>query len=282
MDSTLAWLNAQRANGVAATTLVERMRVLTRFSEWLERPPGDAETDEVSDWFARHYDAWGPATRASYYGHLVAFYRWQIETERRDDNPMDRIKRPKVPRTAPRPVPDEHMPRLLAAANRRRTRAMILLGALAGLRVSEIAQVRGEHVDVLGASLRVKGKGGVVAEIALHPMLAELAVTMPRRGPWFPTRVGNRSGKDHILGRSVSTLISGAMRRAGVPGTPHSLRHWFATTLLDDGADLRTVQELLRHASLATTQIYTRVRPQRKADAVGRLDPWRSQHGHAA
>ncbi|BDC71103.1 tyrosine-type recombinase/integrase [Prescottella equi] len=66
------------------------------------------------------------------------------------------------------------------------------------------------------------------------------------------------------------------MRRAGLQRTAHRLRHWYGTTLLDDGADLRVVQELLRHASLSTTQIYTKVPDGRRRTAVKALDPWRA------
>jgi integrase/recombinase XerD len=68
----------------------------------------------------------------------------------------------------------------------------------------------------------------------------------------------------------------GGDARAGVPGTPHALRHWFGTGLLAGGADLRTVQECLRHQSVATTQIYTRAPDDRRHEAIAGLDPWAS------
>ena len=82
-------------------------------------------------------------------------------------------------------------------------------------------------------------------------------------------------------GKSVSDVVGRTMRRAGVNATPHALRHWYATTLLANGADLRTVQELLRHKSLATTQVYTKVSDERRRQAVDDLDPlrWRTRRG---
>lgn len=273
---TERWHRSMRADGLARGTRTERERVMRRFSESIDVLPECATTDHISDWFADNLERWQPSTRSSYYGHLKSFYTWLILMDHRDDDPMIRIKRPKVPRTEARPVPDEHMPRLLARVNRKRSRAMILLGALAGLRVSEIARVRGDDFDLLGGTLRVLGKGGIVTDVILHPLLIEMAIQMPRKGPWFPTHIGNRQGDaGSILGRSVSTIIGNNMRRAGVPGTPHSLRHWFGTTLVDDGTDMRTVQELLRHASLQTVQIYTKVSKAKKQAGVTRLDPWR-------
>lgn len=73
---------------------------------------------------------------------------------------------------------------------------------------------------------------------------------------------------EHMLGKSVSDVVGRTMRRAGVAGTPHSLRHWYGTSLLDDGNDLRIVQELLRHKSIQTTQIYTRVSTTRQREAI--------------
>lgn len=146
--------------------------------------------------------------------------------------------------------------RLLAGRMHRRTRAMILLGAFQGLRVHEIAKVRVEDVDTDDKVLRVNGKGGVDAVLPLHPLVEALVPGMPRRGWWFPSYEDTRRC---VRAASVSLTIGKAMTREGVHGSAHSLRHWYATWLLRSGADAVTVQQLLRHASLATTQIYTKV-----------------------
>jgi len=129
-------------------------------------------------------------------------------------------------------------------------------------------------LDLAAPVIYTDGKGGKRSALPLHPLLADAALTMPRRGWWFPAN--SRRAGDHVHSKSVSDIIGQAMRRADVRGTPHSLRHWFGSTLLDDGADLRTVQELLRHSQLNTTAIYTRVPDVRRHDAVGRLDPFRA------
>jgi integrase/recombinase XerD len=193
--------------------------------------------------------------------------------EYRADNPMVKVAAPRYPERTPRPVSDDDLIRLLLTRMHHRTRAMVMLAALAGLRVSEIARVRGEDIDVSAPRLFVVGKGGTRKWLPLHPLLVDMAFEMPRRGWWFPAN-STRPG-DHIHAKSVSDIVGQAMRRAGARGTPHSLRHWTGTTLLEDGADLRTVQECLRHKSVATTQGYTKVSDVRRHEAINRLDPFR-------
>jgi integrase/recombinase XerD len=189
--------------------------------------------------------------------------------DHRVDNPMIKLPAPEYPDRIPRPVTDDDLMRLLTAPMHHRTRVMILLAALAGLRVAEISRVRGEDIDVTGPRIFVTGKGGSKGWLPLHPLLVDAAQTMPFRGWWFPAN--SRRPGDHIHPKSVSDIIGQAMRRAGASGTPHVVRHWTGTTMLDDGADLRTLQELLRHRSVATTQIYTEV-PDKRQTAVNRLD----------
>jgi integrase/recombinase XerD len=133
---------------------------------------------------------------------------------------------------------------------------MILLAAYEGLRVHEMAKIRGEDVDLAAGTLRVVGKGGVDAVLPLHPLVAAEADWHPNRGYWFPSKTPG----PHIQRSSVSGIIGDVMTRAGVPGSPHALRHYFGTEVLKaSGGQLLVAQQLLRHASVATTQIYAEV-----------------------
>lgn len=260
-----AWETWQTASGLSCWTIRERSRLVRRLTEKSGRPAAVTSAADLADYLA----AVPPGSRATYWASLRAWYRWLVLTGRRRDNPTDLLPQPKRRKGAPRPVADEYMAVLLAGAHMyHHTHVMILLAALAGLRVHEVAKIHGRDVDTIARTITVVGKGDTIAVLPMHPMLTEQAQTMPSDDWWFLARRG-REG--HVHGRSVSTLIGNAMRRNGVPGTPHALRHWYATTLLSNGADLRVVQELMRHSSVATTQIYTRVTQETMRAAVGRL-----------
>lgn len=255
-------------------TINERLRVIAQFAHEADLEPARAQPIDVIRWLGQHSE-WSASTAATYHSYLRAWFSWLCLMDYRADNPMVKLSAPKYPDRVPRPVSDDALIQLLTARMHHRTRVMIMLAALAGLRVSEIARVRGEDLDLTRPAIFVTGKGNRRAMLPLHPLLTEAALTMPRRGWWFPANA--RRPGHHVHGKGVSDIIGGAMRRAGVRGTPHSLRHWFGTTLLDDGADLRTVQELLRHKSVATTQIYTKISDEKRSDAVVRLDPYRNR-----
>lgn len=142
-------------------------------------------------------------------------------------------------------------------------RAYLILAAYQGYRVHEIAKMRGEDIDRLAGSVRVHGKGGVIAELPLHPYTAQIAERFPAAGLWFPSY--DDPGRS-VLPNSVSNAMSKFMAANGVRGTAHQLRHWHATRMLQHGTDLRVVQTMMRHANIATTQRYTAVnRPQQEA-----------------
>lgn len=234
--------------------------------------PLTATREDLTLWLstaksARSGQSVSRSTRATYRSQLRAFYDWLEDTGRRPDDPSSKLPKPRAPRGVPRPVTPAQVQDILACCGHRAavtTRAYVLLGAYAGLRVHEIAKVRGE--DVVGAVIFVEGKGGSRSSVPLHPLLAELAATMPRRGWWFPSPPPY-SG--HVLRCSVSSAIKRAMDRAGVEATPHALRHHYGTEVLRaSGGNLRTAQRALRHASVATTAIYTMVSDETLYDAI--------------
>lgn len=277
MDDWVLWMHGRR---FSMTVIEERVRVVTQFAIEQEIQPAGATSMDVVRWLARHNFDWSDGTACTYFGYLRAWFKWLQLTDLRLDNPMIKVGAPRWPDREPRPVSDAGVMRLLKTRMHHRTRIMILLAMLAGLRVSEIARVRGEHVDVSVPSIWVDGKNRKERTLPLHELLITAATTMPTHEFWFPANV-TRQGEP-ILGKSVSHIISLTMRRADVAGTPHKLRHWFGTTLLQDGADIRTVMELMRHSSISTTQGYLKIPDAPRHDAINRLDPWRGSKPRAA
>ncbi|MDQ2638921.1 MAG: tyrosine-type recombinase/integrase [Actinomycetota bacterium] len=273
LDEWILWMHSRR---MSATGISERVRIITAFAAHQDVQPASATAIEIQRWIVAN-PQWSDGTACTYFGYLRAWYKWLQINDHRLDDPTIKVGSPRWPDRTPRPVSDNGVMRLLLARMHHRTRVMILLAILAGLRVSEIAKVRGEHIDVTVPSIWVAGKNRKARTLPLHPLLVEAAATMPTHGYWFPANA-TRPG-EHVLGKSVSHIISLVMRRAEVAGTPHKLRHWFGTTLLHDGADLLTVKELLRHASVSTTQVYVQIPDARRHDAIALLDPWRGRHG---
>ena len=256
-ESLTDWLAAFRVHGIASAhserTIAARESTVTRLAASVDLLA--VNEDGLVSWLAS-LDV-KRSSKATYRAHLKAFFRWLAKTKRRPDNPAADLPTVKSPRGIPHPVATKSLRLVLDACadpRARSTRAYVLLAAYAGLRVSEIAQVAGE--DFRDGQVFLDGKGGIVSSVPLHPVLLELAATMPERGPWFPST----AAAGHVSRVAVSLAIGRAMKRAGVAGVPHGLRHHFGTQVLRaTGGDLRTTQRLLRHASPATTAIYTQV-----------------------
>jgi len=259
--SLTEWAGWQRAAGLSERTITERAHAVRQLGELCS---GEPTRRDVVYYLGRRGLA--ASTRATYHGHLRAYFSWCIAAGIREDDPMAGVPVPRRPRHTPRPVSADQLAALLAVCNRRRTRAMVLLGALAGLRAHEIAAVRGE--DLTGGMLTVTGKGGKRAMVPAHDALVELAATMPAAGWWFP----NHAGTGPVTAKAVGVAITRAMGRAGFDGTAHQLRHWYGSSLVGAGVGLRTVQELMRHESVQSTQIYTLVTGPERAAGIARLE----------
>jgi len=201
-------------------------------------------------------------------------------------NTFRTVSAPRVPKRLPHyltvaeveallAVPDTSTPRGL------RDRAIIEVLYAAGLRVSELVGLNVADVDLHQALVHVVGKGGkerigLLGRPAVQALRAYLKVGRPALLGQRPTNalwLNHRGGR--LTTRGVALILSRAGKQAGIrtPVSPHILRHSFATHLLDGGADLRIVQELLGHANLATTQIYTHVSQSRAREVYMRAHP---------
>lgn len=264
------WTRWQLAARRSPRTIANRAPLVQKFAEQVGVDPVSACPDDVVRWF-RVNPQWSDATAHAYWNALAAWFNWLERQGHIGGNPLRKLDAPPRPNSVPRPVSDADLGRMLGVRMHRRTRVQILLAALAGLRVSEIAKLRGEDVDLPGRLLYVRGKGRVEKTVPLHPLLALEAARMPATGFWFPGRTGpGRPVNRH----SVTHNISRVMGRAGVRGTPHALRHWFGTNALRVSGDVRVVQTLMRHASVTSTEVYTAVADGSRADVVDQLDPF--------
>lgn len=244
------WAQWMQAAGLADSTIRFRAQTLSLMARRTGADPRTCDWRPLSAFLADVGLA--AVTKANYYAALKSWFDYLILTDQRVDQPMRKIKKAKAPRRLPRPYATEKLARLLSTGMYRKTRMQILLCAYAGFRAHETAKMRGEHID--GPWLIVKGKGGVEARVPLHPAIAEYAAHFPVRGLWFPSP----SNPDKSISpKSVGRNISHAMRRAGFPAVSHQLRHWFGTENLEINPNIRVVQQVMRHASITSTAIYT-------------------------
>ena len=263
------WIAVQFAEGKTRRTVLERRQTLVHLERDIASPAIEATADQVAAWVGRDPGERSAFTIGSDLSKLRAFYRWCLQAGLRTDDPTAYIRPPRRPRTVPRPITDEQFWRLDAqAAGDQSLRAMVRLAGLAGLRVHEVGRFHGTDLDWQSKTITVTGKGGHRSVIPAQAAILEIARRMPWLGYWFPSQ---RSS--HVGGRTVSQHIRLHMIRCRVPGTPHCLRHYFGTELVARGADIRVVQELMRHAQLNTTAIYVAVADTRKRTAIDMLGP---------
>ena len=217
---------------------------------------------------------------------LRSFFRWLVRSERMKQNPVVGLTLPKLQRKLPKFLTIQQIEALLNAplAEKKaesqlavwRDKAILEVLYSGGLRIHELTGLNDDDLDLLGEVARVRGKG---KKERLTPLGAPAIEAVQKylelrrrsaRGPLFVNRFGGR-----LTMRSVQRMLKKYLLAAGLDPslTPHKLRHSFATHMLDAGADLRSVQELLGHASLSTTQIYTHITPERLKKVYDKAHP---------
>jgi len=276
---------------------------LTQLAAWLgpDAEPEGVAADDLRGFLASRHRELGPASIGRKLAAIRAFYRWLVREGRSPADPSAGLSAPKRPPRLPRPLAVDDCEALVEVEPRRRAaggadptaarraderrmrdRALVELLYGAGLRVGELVSLSVRDLDPLAREVRVLGKGRKERIVPL-PRAAREAVgayLALRRRPGYQAEPlfaalgpGRRSGR---LGeRSVRRILLARAAAAGVADRvhPHRLRHSYATHLLDMGADLREIQELLGHASLSTTQQYTAVSAERLFEVYDRAHP---------
>ena len=233
---------------------------------------------------ARRADGIGNVSAARELSALKAFLGFAREQAGFPDPAPPRLRGPRIKKGLPRPVTPDDATNLADAVGQSaaedwigtRDRAVLLLMYGGGLRIAEALSLTAADLP-LGETLTITGKGGKQRVVPLLPVVRAAVADYAKRCPWplAGKELLFRGAKGGPLGQG---MVQKAMARArvalGLPptATPHALRHSFATHLLGAGADLRSLQELLGHASLGSTQIYTKV------DAAVLLDTYRKAH----
>jgi integrase/recombinase XerC len=227
------------------------------------------------------------ATVARKLSAVRSFFRHLVKRGILTDSPADQILTPKQNRHVPVWLPVDDMFRLLSAMADPslfglRNRAIFETIYSCGLRVSEASGLNGEDIDTAGRMVRIRGKGhkerlipiGTISIESIHRYRQQLererGIREGQPGPLFLNKRGTR-----LTTRSMARILDKTAKECGipVPVSPHAFRHSFATHMLDAGADLKVVQELLGHKSLSTTQRYTHVSISRLMETYDRAHP---------
>ena len=262
-------------SGAARQTLDSYRRDLQGFARWRDR--GDiaaAARAGLFDYLAwRRREGYSPRSNSRLLSALRAFYGWRLRQGLRADDPTALLEPPKLPRLLPKALAEADIDRLLAAADvdtpeGLRDRAMLELMYACGLRVSELVGLPAVAVNLRQGVLRVLGKGGKerlvpLGEEAQDWLERYLARSRPAlAGSQAPHELFLTARAQPLTRQAFWVLVKRHAAAAGIDPrrvSPHGLRHSFATHLLNHGADLRSLQMLLGHSSLSTTQIYTLV-----------------------
>ena len=266
----LRWM---RRCGRGRRTIRARRRAVVRLAEALGTDPAGATAEQLDAWQDQlptlRQVRWATAM-------IRPYYAWLHAKGLRADNPATLLPMPPAPTRLPRPMTEPDLARAIVEAPARLL-PWLLLGGWVGLRAGEIAGLDREHFSVdpngqVWAS--VIGKGDKQRNVPVPGWLwADLLPYLPPGGPCFRRVRGPGKGRWRVTGQHVSQYCNTYLRNIGLPDTFHALRHRLATIVLEETGDLRLVQDLLGHAQLSTTALYTRVRPTRMARAIAALPP---------
>jgi integrase/recombinase XerD len=287
IDAYIAYIDLER--GLSRNTRESYQRDLDQCAVFLARKGAkdwrSVTAEEAAEW-VRSLSRGAASSQARRLTALRMFARFLVREHLRDDDFTELLAGPKLVRRLPNSLSTQDIGRLLASPSggdpaSLRDRALLELFYSSGLRVSELACLNLQQIDLDGGFARIFGKGSKERVVPMGTRAKDAIATWLASGR--PHYVKARTRSELFLssrGTSLSRvalwgIVKKHAKRAGISKTvkPHLLRHSFATHLLSGGADLRAIQEMLGHASISTTQIYTAVEGTRLLDEHARFHP---------
>lgn len=278
--------------GISANTQASYRSDLALFGRWLALQNVElakVREGDIQGYFAarsRDSQKFTSRSQARLLSALRQFYRYLVMDRQRTDDPTAQLESPKLPRRLPKTLSEDEVIRILDGPDVNtdlglRDRAMLELMYASGLRVSELVMLELPRVNIQHGVVQVVGKGGrerlvPMGEVAMDWIKRYLLEARPSlahgaASDWlFITGRGEPMTRHNFWHLIKKHALAGGVR---VALSPHTLRHAFATHLLEHGADLRAVQSLLGHADLSTTQIYTHVTRARLRDMHSKFHP---------
>jgi len=279
MDEFLSYLTL--SEGLSDNTTMAYKRDLKLYQQWLidlkKSTVEKVSQEDIEDFmYHLHTEGRKEKSNARLLSTLKRFYQWGTSNEFFDVDPTALVKAPKLPKSIPKVITEDQVEKLLYSPDEYtplgiRDRAILELMYASGLRVSELVELPFEQVNLSAGLVQVTGKGNKerivpIGEVAIEWIEKYISEARPSlvKKKWVDTLFVSRIGRPmtrQTLWHRIKNLAFDAGIHVNL--SPHTLRHAFATHLINHGADLRTVQLLLGHSDLSTTQIYTHVAKER-------------------
>lgn len=250
---------------ITRETLRSFRETLRLFSEWCgpRRRLSDLQRPDIEKWLGDMKCA--AATKRLRLSTVKGMLQWAVIEGHARRDPTLGIRGPKKPRSVPRHLTDKQVQAVLACAKDKREYLILILMLEEGLRAGGVAGLQLGDIDLIGRTLRVTEKGGHERPVPITDRVAQViedylfergrrAGSLLKSDRYRESKA--QEGGDGLSAKYVARLASNAIKRAGVPESGHALRHTCAVDMLDNGADIRDVQTVLGHRSIATTQIY--------------------------
>ena len=270
IDDYILYLRTEKK--LSETTINSYILDLKSFTEYIDKDLLKVTKEDINKYLNYLSNIVSPRSKNRHISTLKGFYKYLLSENKIKEDVMENISVTKTPKTLPKYLTYEEVETLLnfplVTPYDYRNKVMLEIMYSSGLRVSELVNLKDENIDIENLLIRIKGKGkkerivplGEYASYYLKKYLEEYRVFLLKKGKQHEELFLNNHGEP-ITRQGFNFILENIKEKTGIKKdlTPHVLRHSFATHLLEGGADLRSIQEMLGHENISTTNIYTHV-----------------------